>query len=319
MAHVVALFNPGAWCSTRSGTKAVGRNAFFTGRPGLSGGAGMAARSGALDVRCDGWHRHRFQRQRVDLLHGRDKRHWGAYGNRPDYAAARTISNQGPGDPQFNQVHHVRISLDGFVYVADRLNRRIQVFTIDGSFVREAFVRRASPESAGTVSSLAFSAGPDQRYLYVADQAEDAILVVDRQTLGGSWDRAARLRASGRPIPFTAIAVRSERHRTRQCQELLQQPEPRRRGSNPDRPRGCVRRARVVAETDHLAGWRRMSRDASLRRGVAARGRHIALDFELSCDPIPSVHQRQDAEILDHQRGADQSEEAGGAGLTAPR
>ena len=63
---------------------------------------------------------------------GAYKRHWGAYGNRPDDAAPRDDFNQGPGDPQFNQVHHVRISGDGFVYVADRLNRRIQVFTIEG-------------------------------------------------------------------------------------------------------------------------------------------------------------------------------------------
>ena len=125
---------------------------------------------------------------------GAYKRHWGAYGNGPDDAAPRTTSNQGPGDPQFNQVHHVRISRDGFVYVADRLNRRIQVFTIEGKFVKEAFVRRASPEAAGTVSSLAFSAGPDQRYLYVADQAEDVILVLDRQTLTevGSCGRLGR-------------------------------------------------------------------------------------------------------------------------------
>ena len=125
---------------------------------------------------------------------GAYKRHWGAYGNRPDDAAPRATVNQGPGDPQFNQVHHVRISRDGFVYVADRLNRRIQVFTIEGKFVKEAFVRRASPEAAGTVSSLAFSAGPDQRYLYVADQAEDVILVLDRQTLVevGSCGRLGR-------------------------------------------------------------------------------------------------------------------------------
>ena len=104
------------------------------------------------------------------------------------------LSNQGPGDPQFNQVHHVRISRDGFVYVADRLNRRIQVFTIDGKFVKEAFVRRASPEAAGTVSSLAFSADQNQQYLYVADQAEDVILVLDRQTFVelGSCGRLGR-------------------------------------------------------------------------------------------------------------------------------
>ena len=125
---------------------------------------------------------------------GAYKRHWGAYGNRPDDAAARTGSNQGPGDPQFNQVHTVRISRDGFVYVADRLNRRIQVFTIEGKFVKEAFVRRSSPEAAGTVSSLAFSPGPDQQHLYVADQAEDVILVLDRQTLTevGSCGRLGR-------------------------------------------------------------------------------------------------------------------------------
>ena len=125
---------------------------------------------------------------------GAYKRHWGAYGNTPDDAAPRTTSNQGPGDPQFNQVHHVRISRDGFVYVADRLNRRIQVFTIEGKFVKEAFVRRSSPEAAGTVSSLAFSAGADQPYLYVADQAEDVILVLDRQTLAevGSCGRLGR-------------------------------------------------------------------------------------------------------------------------------
>ncbi len=114
---------------------------------------------------------------------GAYKRHWGAYGNKPDDAAPKTPSYQGPGDPQFNQVHHVRISADGLVYVADRLNRRIQIFRIDGSFVKEAFVRRNSKETGGTVSSLAFSADPQQQFLYVADQAENRILILDRQTL----------------------------------------------------------------------------------------------------------------------------------------
>ena len=129
-----------------------------------------------------------------DADSGAYKRHWGAYGNPPDDAASRRTSNVGSGDPQFNQVHHVRISRDGLVYVADRLNRRIQVFGIDGSFVKEAFVRRASAEAGGTVSSLAFSPGPDQRFLYVADQSEDVILILDRQTLTelGSCGRLGR-------------------------------------------------------------------------------------------------------------------------------
>jgi DNA-binding beta-propeller fold protein YncE len=110
------------------------------------------------------------------------KRHWGAYGNKPDDDAPKNPVYQGPGDAQFNQVHHVRISNDGLVYVADRLNRRIQVFRIDGAFVKEAFVRRDSKETAGTVSSLAFSADPQQRFLYVADQTENQILILDRET-----------------------------------------------------------------------------------------------------------------------------------------
>ena len=68
------------------------------------------------------------------------------------------------------------------IYVADRLNRRIQIFRIDGTFVKEAFIRRDSKENAGTVSSLAFSGDPRQQFLYVADQTENQILILDRQT-----------------------------------------------------------------------------------------------------------------------------------------
>lgn len=129
-----------------------------------------------------------------DAETGAYRRHWGAYGNRPDDAAPKTPVHHGPGDPQFNQVHHLRISTDGLVYVADRLNRRIQVFRADGTFMKEAFVRRDSKEAAGTVSSFAFSADPGQRFLYVADQTEDRILILDRQTLQevGSVGRLGR-------------------------------------------------------------------------------------------------------------------------------
>jgi DNA-binding beta-propeller fold protein YncE len=125
---------------------------------------------------------------------GMYRRHWGAYGHKPDDAAPKTPVYEGPGDAQFNQVHHVRISNDGLVYVADRLNRRIQIFRIDGTFVKEAFVRRNSKETAGTVSSLAFSADPQQQFLYVADQAENRILILDRQTFQelGSVGRLGR-------------------------------------------------------------------------------------------------------------------------------
>ena len=95
-----------------------------------------------------------------DADSGAYKRYRALYGNKPDDAAPKVPRYEGPGDLQFNQVHHVRISRDGSVYVADRLNRRIQIFRIDGAFVKEVFVRRDSKETAGTVSSLGIFSRP---------------------------------------------------------------------------------------------------------------------------------------------------------------
>jgi DNA-binding beta-propeller fold protein YncE len=60
--------------------------------------------------------------------------------------------------------------------------------------LKEVFVRRDSKETGGTVSSLAFSADPEQRFLYVADQVENRILIFDRQTFEelGSLGRLGR-------------------------------------------------------------------------------------------------------------------------------
>jgi DNA-binding beta-propeller fold protein YncE len=129
-----------------------------------------------------------------DAETGAYKRHWGAYGNRPDDSAPKVTRTEGPGDPQFNQVHHVRISKDGIVYVADRLNRRIQTFQTNGTFIKEVFLRRDTKETGGTASSIAFSADPQQRYLYVSDQIDNRILILDRQSLQeiGSFGRLGR-------------------------------------------------------------------------------------------------------------------------------
>ncbi|MGZ7008405.1 MAG: hypothetical protein ACXVLX_22650, partial [Ilumatobacteraceae bacterium] len=114
---------------------------------------------------------------------GKFKRMWGAYGNKPDDSAPRTRSFDGPPPQQFNNVHGVEISNDGLVYVNDRQNNRVQVFTIDGKFVKEAFIYRETKSSFGTSFSLAFSADKDQRFLYVADLANFRVEVLDRKTL----------------------------------------------------------------------------------------------------------------------------------------
>jgi DNA-binding beta-propeller fold protein YncE len=110
------------------------------------------------------------------------KRMWGAYGNPPDDDAPEPPSYEGPGPQQFNTVHGVRVSDDGHVYVADRLNNRVQVFDLAGSFEREVFIERTT-RLLGTAFSVAFSEDATQRYLYVADAGNGRIHILDRLTL----------------------------------------------------------------------------------------------------------------------------------------
>jgi len=113
---------------------------------------------------------------------GAYKRHWGAYGRKPDDKASNARQSTGQASQQFNTPHGVTISSDGVVYVADRANNRIQTFTIDGTFLKEGFVKRES-EGTGTAFGVGLSADPQQRFLYVADGSNERIAILDRKTL----------------------------------------------------------------------------------------------------------------------------------------
>ena len=95
---------------------------------------------------------------------GAYKRHWGAYGNKPDDAAPFTRVYEGAGPPQFNTVHGIAISNDGIVYVGDRVNNRIQSFSLDGTFLKEVFIERktsardSAPDSAWRFPATSSSA-----------------------------------------------------------------------------------------------------------------------------------------------------------------
>jgi DNA-binding beta-propeller fold protein YncE len=117
-----------------------------------------------------------------DADSGHFKRMWGAYGELPDDAASNEPRYEGAGARQFNTVHGIRVSDDGLVYVADRLNNRVQVFTLDGEYRREVFIER-STRLLGTAFSIAFSADPEQKYMFVADAGNGRVHVIDRQTL----------------------------------------------------------------------------------------------------------------------------------------
>ena len=147
-----------------------------------------------------------------DAATGAFKRMWGAFGNAPvDTPAARgagapaappragggppagaapgagrgpaPLEIEGPGPQQFGSpVHSVKISNDGLLYVADRSNRRVQVFDPDGTYKTQMFVNRAGP-SSNSVAGIAFSPDRDQRFMYLADYGNSRIVIVERKSL----------------------------------------------------------------------------------------------------------------------------------------
>src|SRR5215467_7809244 len=86
---------------------------------------------------ADGYGNHRVIV--FDAETGQYKRHWGAYGAKPDDADLGRYDPTGPPAKQFrNPVHCADLSNDRLLYVCDRVNDRIQVFKPDGTFVKEA-------------------------------------------------------------------------------------------------------------------------------------------------------------------------------------
>jgi len=119
----------------------------------------------------------------IDADTGKVKRHWGAYGNKPDDTDLGPYDPAAPPAQQFRSpVHCADLSNDGLVYVCDRPNNRIQVFKKDGTFVKEAFYAKNS-KGDGAPFDVAFSKDPAQTYLYLADGNNMKIRILRRDTL----------------------------------------------------------------------------------------------------------------------------------------
>lgn len=117
-----------------------------------------------------------------DADSGKYKRHWGAYGSKPDDTPF-TYNPDAPPPKQFgNPVHCADVSKDGLVYACDRNVNRIQVFRRDGTFVKEGFIARRTLRS-GSAWDVTFSRDPAQRYLYVADGVNERVHVLLRDSL----------------------------------------------------------------------------------------------------------------------------------------
>ena len=129
---------------------------------------------------------------------GKFKRMWGAYGNKPldvdarPPRAAPIVNELCPSVcgiwedlQQFVVPHDVNVSDDGLVYVSDRGNKRVQVFTTDGKFIAEQFV---GLDSKDPLQARSTAISPDQRFLYVA--GTPVVYILNRRTLEvlGSFD-----------------------------------------------------------------------------------------------------------------------------------
>jgi DNA-binding beta-propeller fold protein YncE len=190
-----------------------GKNTGSNDTENLGGAANVTIDRAANELYvADGYVNHRVIV--FDVTTGAYKRHWGAYGKRPDdgyftragerlpspFSGAVQHENRpsqydpdGPPAPQFRIVHVVRIANDGLVYVCDRTNDRIQVFRKDGTFVKEQFIAKHTLGS-GSVWDIAFSTDAAQTYLTVIDGTNQQVWMLRRETLEvlGAWGQAGR-------------------------------------------------------------------------------------------------------------------------------
>jgi DNA-binding beta-propeller fold protein YncE len=112
---------------------------------------------------------------------GAYKRHWFAYGEKAAGAAPGPYNPSEPAAKSFRDATCVEIARDGMVYVCDKSSNRIQVFDKSGKFVKE---HRIEPETLqnGSVWDLVLSEDRAQRYIFVADGANNQMLVVERDS-----------------------------------------------------------------------------------------------------------------------------------------
>ena len=157
----------------------------------------------------------------VDADSGKYIGHFGAYGNNPvDDAGSKAAGpwiadyTNGRKKPPFfrTPVHCVKLADDGKIYVCDRGNNRIQVFDSndptlgkscnnpDGEpgkcgFVAEQFISEHTNTSIpGTAVSISFSTDRAQSCLYVGDNSNMTIYILNRSNL----QELGRLGRSGR-------------------------------------------------------------------------------------------------------------------------
>ena len=115
----------------------------------------------------------------LDADTGAIKRVWGAYGKPP---TDESLPAYNADSPQFaNPVHCIALSKDGFVFVCDRTNNRVQVFHKDGSFVQQ-YVFDPATRGPGSSRGLAFSPlDRKQNFFVLVDGSNEVLETVRRK------------------------------------------------------------------------------------------------------------------------------------------
>jgi DNA-binding beta-propeller fold protein YncE len=159
---------------------------------------------------------------------GKFKRMWGAFGNPPPATFAPNAPVPQPqttpdGPPEFGLPHAIKVSRDGVVYVADRINNRIQLFTRDGKFLKQVRVTNEGSTVVPVPAGFAFSPDSKQQYLYVVDSGPMRVVIFDRQTMGqigvvgmkgtkaGEFDIVHHMAADSKGNLYTAEIVNNRR------------------------------------------------------------------------------------------------------------
>jgi DNA-binding beta-propeller fold protein YncE len=147
----------------------------------------------------------------VDAATGKYVGHFGAYGQNPVQGENGRGADVGEGigtwpadfkrgemKPKFfrSPLHCAKLSKDGFLYVCDRGNNRVQIFKAaevgkpcanpNGDAGKCGFVGEVhvAPQTSGaTFGTVNFSTDPKQSCMYIADLGNDTVYVINRQNL----------------------------------------------------------------------------------------------------------------------------------------
>ena len=159
---------------------------------------------------------------------GTFKRMWGAFGNPPPETLAPNPATPQPqttvdGPMEFGLPHAIKVSRDGVVYVADRINNRIQMFTTAGTFLKQVRVDNGGGTVVPVPAGFAFSPDKKQQFLYVVDSGLMRIVIFERQTMAqigavgmrgkgaGEFDIVHHMAADSKGNLYTAEIVNNRR------------------------------------------------------------------------------------------------------------